>query len=86
MAERQTQPSRTAADEAWRQAPEGAHEWMSFPDPDDERTWLFDVTFLESNWTCIFGRGCQGVMTGPAPELVEGCCSYGCLLYTSRCV
>jgi hypothetical protein len=50
---------------------------MSFPDPDDERTWLFDVTFLESNWTCIFGRGCQGVMTGPAPELVEGCCSYG---------
>jgi hypothetical protein len=50
---------------------------MSFPDPDDERTWLFDVTFLESNWTCIFGRGCQGVMTGPAPELVQGCCSYG---------
>ena len=58
-------------------APDGAHEWMSFPDPDDERTWLFDVTFLESNWTCIFGRGCQGVMTGPAPELVQGCCSYG---------
>jgi hypothetical protein len=67
----------TTADEAWRPAPEGAHEWMSFPDPDEERTWLFDVTFLESNWTCIFGRGCQGVMTGPAPELVQGCCSYG---------
>ena len=53
------------------------HEWVSFPDPDDERTWLFDVTFLESNWTCIFGHGCQGVLTGPAPELVQGCCSYG---------
>jgi len=65
------------ADEAWRDAPEGAHEWMSFPDPEEERTWLFDVTFLESPWTCIFGRGCQGVMTGPAPELVQGCCSYG---------
>jgi hypothetical protein len=50
---------------------------VSFPDPDYERTWLFDVTFLESRWTCIFGRGCQGVLTGPAPELVQGCCSYG---------
>ena len=38
---------------------------------------MFDVTFLESRWTCIFGRGCQGVLTGPAPELVQGCCSYG---------
>jgi hypothetical protein len=38
---------------------------------------MFDVTFLESNWTCIFGRGCQGVLTGPAPELEHGCCSYG---------
>jgi hypothetical protein len=26
---------------------------------------------------CIFGQGCQGVLTGPAPELVQGCCSYG---------
>jgi len=61
----------------WKQAPEGVHEWVSFPDPDEERTWMFDVTFLESNWTCIFGRGCQGVLTGPAPELEHGCCSYG---------
>jgi len=38
---------------------------------------MFDVTFLESRWTCIFGRGCEGVLTGPAPELVQGCCSYG---------
>lgn len=61
----------------WKGAPKGSHEWVSFPDPEEERTWLFDVTFLESNWTCIFGRGCQGVLTGPAPELVQGCCSYG---------
>jgi hypothetical protein len=53
------------------------HEWVSMPDPDEDRTWLFDVTFLESNWTCIYGQGCQGVLTGPAPELQEGCCSYG---------
>jgi hypothetical protein len=58
-------------------APAGAHEWISFDDPDEERTWQFDVTFLTSSWMCIFGQGCQGVLTGPAPELVQGCCSYG---------
>jgi hypothetical protein len=51
------------------------HEWLSF-DVDDE-TYQFDVTFLTSPWTCIFGRGCPGVLTGPAPELEQGCCSYG---------
>ena len=52
-------------------------EWVSFDDPVEARTWVFDVTFLLSSWGCIFGRGCQGVLTGPAPELVQGCCSYG---------
>jgi len=53
------------------------HEWVSFEDPDEARTWVFDVTFLLSRWTCIFGQGCHGVLTGPAEELVQGCCSYG---------
>jgi hypothetical protein len=57
--------------------PAAAHEWVSFEDPEEERTWVFDVTFLVSRWTCIFGQGCQGVLTAPAPELVQGCCSYG---------
>ena len=70
-------PAPAPGPEPWQGAPRGSHEWVSFPDPEEERTWLFDVTFLESNWTCIFGRGCQGVLTGPAPELVQGCCSYG---------
>ncbi len=38
---------------------------------------MFDVTFLSSNWECLYGRGCQGVLTGAAPELEQGCCSYG---------
>ena len=38
---------------------------------------MFDLTFLLSRWSCIFGRGCQGVLTGPAEELAQGCCSYG---------
>src|SRR5262249_961362 len=56
---------------------EDQHEWFSFEDPDEDRTWLFDVTFLMSSWTCIWGAGCQGVLTAPAPELNQGCCSYG---------
>lgn len=50
---------------------------MSFEDAEEDRTWVFDVTFLTSAWTCIYGRGCQGVLTGPSPELEQGCCSYG---------
>jgi hypothetical protein len=57
--------------------PNDAHEWISFEDEKREQTWVFDVTFLESSWTCIFGNGCQGVLTGPAEDLVQGCCSYG---------
>jgi len=57
--------------------PDDLHEWVSFDDPTEDRTWVFDVTFLMSPWTCIYGRGCQGVLTGPAEDLVQGCCSYG---------
>lgn len=51
------------------------HEWASFEI--DGSTYLFDLTFLTSNWTCIFGNGCVGVLDGPAEDLVQGCCSYG---------
>ena len=57
--------------------PADRHEWLSFEDPDEERTWVFDLTFLLSRWTCIFGAGCKGVLTEDAPELMQGCCSYG---------
>ena len=57
--------------------PNDLHEWVSFDDTKEARTWVFDVTFLTSNWSCIFGQGCQGVLTGPAEELIQGCCSYG---------
>jgi hypothetical protein len=53
-------------------------EWVTFQDPRRKKhVWHVDVTFLTSRWTCIFGAGCQGVLTEPAPELVHGCCSYG---------
>lgn len=56
---------------------EDLHEYLSFDDPDEHRTWVFDLTFLTSSWSCIYGRGCPGVLTAPAPELEQGCCSYG---------
>ena len=44
---------------------------------DGETVWRFDVAFLRSNWTCIWGRGCLGILEHPAPELGQGCCSIG---------
>ena len=58
-------------------APGDLHEYVSFEDPEEDRTWIFDLTFLTSNWSCIFGNGCQGVLDAPAEDLVQGCCSYG---------
>lgn len=54
---------------------EDPHEWLSI-DHDGE-TYLFDLTFLGSAWSCIYGRGCPGIDDGPAPELELGCCSHG---------
>ena len=53
------------------------HEWLSFEDPDEQRTWVFDATYLRSNYQCIYGQGCQGVLDAPAEEMAQGCCSYG---------
>ena len=39
--------------------------------------WRFDAAFLTSSWTCIYGRGCQGILDHPAAELHQGCCSVG---------
>jgi hypothetical protein len=50
-------------------------EWVEFPDPaDPEHVVRADLTWLTSAWTCIFGRGCAGVVEG-RPD--DGCCSHG---------
>ena len=58
-------------------APIDLHEWISFEDDTDQRTWVFDATFLRSRWNCIFGCGCKGVLDADATEQQQGCCSYG---------
>ena len=60
--------------------PDGLHdpsrrEWVSFDHDGD--TYLFDASFLTSNWRCIFGQGCKGVLDEDATELGHGCCSHG---------
>ena len=39
--------------------------------------WRFEADFLRSTWTCIWGRGCQGILDHPAEDLQQGCCSVG---------
>lgn len=53
------------------------HEWLSYEDDSEQRTWMFDATFLRSSWSCIFGSGCRGVLDQDAAHLGQGCCSYG---------
>jgi hypothetical protein len=44
---------------------------------DGDTVWRFDRAFLTSNWTCIWGRGCLGILEEPAEHLQQGCCSVG---------
>jgi hypothetical protein len=44
---------------------------------DGDVTWRFERAFLESNWRCIFGDGCHGILPEVTTELQQGCCSYG---------
>jgi hypothetical protein len=55
--------------------PDDPHEWFSFDHAGE--TYMFDLTFLTSDWSCIYGRGCPGIDEAPAPELEIGCCSHG---------
>jgi hypothetical protein len=52
-----------------------ARAWAEFPDPaDEEQVFRCDLTWLTSRWTCVFGRGCQGIEAGRADD---GCCTLG---------
>jgi len=52
---------------------ETVHEAVEIGDGDV--TWRFDRAFLESNWTCIFGAGCHGILPEMSADLHQGCCS-----------
>ncbi len=49
--------------------------WVEFRDPaDPQQVFRCDLTWLTSSWTCIFGRGCRGIVAG-RPD--DGCCTLG---------
>jgi len=49
--------------------------WVEFADPaDDSQVFRCDLTFLTSNWMCIFGQGCCGIY---ADRPDDGCCTLG---------
>src|SRR5918994_2179629 len=39
---------------------------------DGDVTWRFERSFLTSNWTCIWGRGCLGILDDPAEASTGG--------------
>lgn len=56
--------------------------FLQIDDPEDDgRRWRIQADFLESNWTCIWGRGCQGILDEPAESLGHGCCSLGAEMF-----
>lgn len=55
----------------------GPVEWLTFPAPDDDtHQFRVDVSFLLSNYRCIFGAGCPGLLDRP-PRDDLGCCGHG---------
>jgi hypothetical protein len=55
-------------------------EPLEIVDAADGTVWRFDAEFLRSNWTCVWGNGCQGILDVPAEALQQGCCSVGAML------
>jgi hypothetical protein len=53
-----------------------AREWVAFTDGEGD-TWQFDLSFMLSNYECIYGNGCLGIDAEPAPEMAVGCCMHG---------
>ncbi|MFB9377464.1 hypothetical protein ACFFKU_14700 [Kineococcus gynurae] len=62
---------------------DSARLWVEFPEPEDvaddpratpETVYRVDLTWLTSDWTCIFGAGCPGIYED-SPDV--GCCALG---------
>lgn len=49
--------------------------WVEFADPaDSSQVFRCDLTWLTSNWMCIFGQGCAGIYK---ERPLDGCCTLG---------
>ncbi|WP_370324098.1 hypothetical protein [Euzebya sp.] len=51
-------------------------EWVSLTDPEEPHDrYLFDVSFLTSSYSCIYGQGCPGTAGIEGDD--RGCCRFG---------
>lgn len=57
--------------------PDHTSNHEEFTDPVDGTRWRIDMDFARSNWQCIWGDGCEGILEQRAAELNQGCCSVG---------
>jgi hypothetical protein len=51
-------------------------DWLELDDG-TTTTWLFDTSFLLSNYRCIYGEGCRSIDVEPDPTETLGCCVHG---------
>ena len=56
---------------------QSASRFETFVDPIDGTRWEIDVGFIDSNWTCIWNNGCEGILERASSDLNQGCCSVG---------
>ncbi len=66
-----TNPSAQAGDR------QGSGRFEHYRDPVDGTRWRVDVGFIDSNWRCLWGDGCAGILDRRTAELEQGCCSVG---------
>jgi hypothetical protein len=58
-------------------AARGPLDWLTFPDPDDaDHRFRVNVSFLLSNYRCIWGCGCPGLLNARA-DSEAACCERG---------
>jgi hypothetical protein len=57
--------------------PSDRHAWLALEDPEQNATWMFDLSFLRSGYECVYGRGCQSIHPEPSAPDSFGCCIHG---------
>jgi hypothetical protein len=73
--QQETEVNQDPQDPGHRPANDG-RRWISFDDSNGD-TWLFDSTFMQSGFDCIYGNGCKSIDTKPDPTHTLGCCIHG---------
>ncbi len=51
--------------------------WIEIPSNGADEDWRVDASFVRSNWTCIWDRGCAGIENDANIDGQLGCCSVG---------